>query len=102
VATNVGVDAHAIARQFAAAIRHEPAAKRLWVAPHRDYVELWLLTSPIALEMERPFFEVWRELTGEHAGANIRLHVLNPSLYADGVALEAYVPPAAEPVSLRD
>ena len=40
------VTALGIARSYAALVREEPAARRLWVTDCRDYFELWLLIEP--------------------------------------------------------
>ena len=90
-----------IARQFAAAIRHEPGVERLWLHSQREYLELWLMTAPVDIDAERRLFEQWAELVASHPQANVRLHVLNPSFIDDGVNLTDYVPASAVPIALR-
>ena len=90
-------DAHAqgIGQEFADAVRALPAAQRLWVGAQPHGFDVWLLTSAISLEAERPFYEASVALEDAFPGTRISFHLLNPrhfpkvdpaELLPDGVA----------------
>jgi hypothetical protein len=72
------VDAQSIGQQFAAAVRALPAAQRLWVGAQTRGFEVWLLTSAIPFEAERPFYEASGRLEDAFPETNVSFHLLNP------------------------
>jgi hypothetical protein len=78
-----GVDAQTIGQQFAAAVRTLPAARRLWVGVEPQGFGVWLLTSAIPLEAERPFYEASVRLEDAFPDANLSFHLLNPQHFPE-------------------
>lgn len=89
-----------IGKAYAEAIRGEAAAKQLWARSHRDYVELWLVTEPIEVGVDRPLYAAEDVLYDRFPEAYIHLHILNPRLFDDFDAAEL-VPAGAEEIPLR-
>lgn len=87
-------------RVFADLVRSEPEACRLWVRAVRDYVELWLVTTPMESDEAPSLYEAGLVLSDQFPAADLRLHVINPRNYpaSDPAAI---IPPGAEEIPLR-
>lgn len=84
-----GVDVQSIGQHFAVAVRDEPAAKRLWVCAEPHAISVWLLTSAIPLDAERPFYEASGLLEDAFPEVNLRFHLLNPRHFPDADPAQA-------------
>lgn len=62
MATDVVTSPEAIARQFADAIRDEPAVEQLWLVSDPDGMELIAITSDVDAETERRIFGLFGDL----------------------------------------
>jgi hypothetical protein len=87
-------------RAFAHLVRSEPEARRLWVRAARDYIELWLVTTPMRSDEAPALYEAGLALSDQFADADLRLHVINPSNYPNRDPA-TIIPPDAEEVPLR-
>jgi hypothetical protein len=81
-------------------VRAEPTARRLWVRAVRDYVELWLLTTPMVSDEAPGLYEAGLALGDKFPAADLRIHIINPNNYpaTDPATL---IPPGAEEIPLR-
>jgi hypothetical protein len=101
MSTNVTTSPDTIARQFADAIRHDPAVEQLWLSSNDDAIELWVITGPVDGEDERGIYESAVQLMEQHPGAYIRPLVLNPRFFVDDTNLESVVRTGARQITLR-
>ena len=93
--------ARATGRGYAAAVANEPAARRLWVGPHPDRLELWLLTEPTDGDTERRLYAALLPVYDAIPDAPLRLHVIDPE-HDERVDLGGRILPAgAEEIPLR-
>jgi hypothetical protein len=95
-------DAHAqgIGQEFADAVRALLAAQRLWVAAQSHSFDVWLLTTAIPLEAERPFYEASVALEDAFPGTSISFHLLNPRHFPEADPAEL-LPDGAVEIPLR-
>jgi hypothetical protein len=101
VATNVTTSPQAIAREFAAAIRGNPAVEQLWMRPGEDVIELWVITTPIGGDDELSIYEEAANLKRQYSDVYIRPLVLNPRFFSEGTDLESIVRSGAQRIKLR-
>jgi len=85
---------------FAALVRGEPDARRLWVRAVRDYVQLWLMTAPLEADEAPHLYAAGLALEQQFPDADLRLHVLNPRNYP-GIDPANIISPDAEEIPLR-
>jgi hypothetical protein len=95
-------DAHAqsIGQEYADAVRALPAAERLWVGAQPHGFDIWLLTSAIPLEAERPFYEASVRLEDAFPETNVSFHLLNPRHFPEADPAEL-LPDGAVEIPLR-
>ncbi|HEY7061834.1 MAG TPA: hypothetical protein VII06_10155 [Chloroflexota bacterium] len=89
--------AQEIGRHLAGLLREQAAVRRLWYTmPHGDDVAFWLLTEPIDFDGERALYALSLTVFDRFPDARLRVHVLNPSNYADGDAASSVPTDAVE------
>ncbi len=90
-----------MARTLAALVGTETIVERLWMSTTGDGVEFWLLTAPTDADTERRLYDLTAALYERFPDVPTELHILNPSLFADGAAL-GLLPSHAEEIMLRE
>jgi len=71
-----------VGRAFAALVRAEPVARRLWVHPHHGWVDLWLVIDPADHETTLRLYGLTLPLFDRFPADIVpRLHVLDPRNY---------------------
>jgi hypothetical protein len=89
-----------IGRSFAAHVRSEPAAQRLWVRARGDGVELWLVTAPTDPETVYRLHEAGVRAEAQFPDFELCLHVLNARNYSQ-LDPSTSIPTGAVEVPLR-
>lgn len=102
VATSVTTNPETIARQFAVAIRDNPAVEQLWLVSDPDSMELIAVTSDADAETERRIYGVFGDLIAQHPTAAVFPRLLNPRFFVEGTDMQSLLPRRARQIPLRD
>lgn len=102
VATSVTTSADAIAREFAAAIRDQPAVEQLWLVSDPSCLQLIAITSDVDAETERRIYGMFGDLIARHPTAGLFPGLLNPRFFVEGTDMVSLLPRRARQVWQRD
>jgi hypothetical protein len=80
----VSARARKLAETFAARLRTEPTARKLWVLEDDGQVELWLLTAPTDVATTLRLHTFAYACAAAFPELTVQLHVLNPAWYSTG------------------
>jgi hypothetical protein len=94
------VDPRAVAREFAARARNDPAVEQLWLFSYRNVVQLWILTAGLPAQEERRLYGLLDGMYARFPEADLRLHLVSPR-YFDPLELDLILPPGAEEIALN-
>lgn len=100
MATNVKVSPDIIARDFAAAIRDDPAVEQLWLVADPDSMQLIAITSDVDAETERRIFGVFGDLIARYPTAGLFPRLLNPRFFVEGTDMVSLLPQRARQIPL--
>ncbi len=101
MATNVKASPDTIAREFADAIRADPAVEQLWLVEDSDGIQLSAITGDVDGETELRIFGVFSDLIRQHPTAGIFPRVLNPRFFVEGKTMVSLLPQRARQIPLH-
>ncbi|HEX5164484.1 MAG TPA: hypothetical protein VFV93_03740 [Thermomicrobiales bacterium] len=102
MATDVTTNSQVIAREFAAAIRDEPAVEQLWLVEDPGCLQLIAITSDLDDATELRIDEAFGDLMRRHPAAGIFSRIFSPSLFEEGTDMVSLVPQRARQIPLCD
>ncbi|MDQ3549399.1 MAG: hypothetical protein M3439_11350 [Chloroflexota bacterium] len=85
------VAAHTIAKRLAEELCDETDVRELWLHEMPELVDLWLITGSIDDETELRLYGKSGSLFDAFPARRLRLHVLHPSMFAEGTDMRSLV-----------